>query len=185
MSVATMRRYMHASNIRNYVAVSKPFLSKRNILARVEWAKLHRTFDANRWDTVAFSDESSFTVRPTTLRKRVWRTSGTRFNNENLVPTFKSGFVSISVWAAFSARGRTPLIRINGTLNKEKYQTILESVLKPFIQKYHAGNNQFIFQQDGCGLHRAKSIKACIDANRINLMNRPAQSPDLNPIENV
>ena len=91
---------MHASNIRNYVAVSKPFLSKRNILARVEWAKLHRTFDANRWDTVAFSDESSFTVRPTTLRKRVWRTSDTRFNNQNLVPTFKSGFVSISVWAS-------------------------------------------------------------------------------------
>ena len=146
---------------------------------------MYRAFEANRWDTVAFSDESSFTVRPTTLRKRVWRTSGTRFNNENLVPMFKSGFVSISVWAAFSARVRTPLIRINGTLHKYKYQTILESTLKPFIQRYHTGNNQFIFQQDGSGPHRAESIKAHIDANHINLMNWPAHSPDLNPIENL
>ena len=98
----------------------------------MEWAKLHRTFGANRWDTVAFSYESSFTVRPIKLLKQVWRISGTGFNNENLVPTFKSGFVSISVWAVFSARGWTPLIRINSTLNKEKYQTILESVLKVY-----------------------------------------------------
>ena len=42
-----------------------------------------------------------------------------------------------------------------------------------------------IFQQDNCGTHRSKAIKAYLDANRFNLMKWPAQIPDLNPIENA
>ena len=63
---------------------------------------------------VAFSDESTFTVKPTSLRKRVWRKVGERYKTVNLVPNFKSGYESISVWAAFSVNGRTPLVRIDG-----------------------------------------------------------------------
>ena len=45
--------------------------------------------------------------------------------------------------------------------------------------------NYFIFQQDGCGLHRAKPIKYYLDAKGIQLLPWPAQSSDLKPIENV
>ncbi len=73
-----------------------------------------------QWGKVTFSDESTFTVKPTSVRKHVWRKQGERYRTVNMVPTFKSGFESISVWAAFSLKGRTPLIRIEGSLNQTK-----------------------------------------------------------------
>ncbi len=132
-----------------------------------------------------FSDESSFTVRPIHLRKRVWRKEGTRFRTSNLIPTFKSGYVSLSIWGGFSKQGRTDLVRIRGNLNQHKYKQILSSYVIPFASTKHQGLRNFLFQQDGCGPHRAKSIKQYLDAENVRVLPWPAQSPDLNPIENI
>ncbi len=43
----------------------------------------------------------------------------------------------------------------------------------------------FLSQHDGCRQHRAKRVAAFLDANGVNVVPCPAQSPDLNPIENV
>ena len=106
-----------------------------------------------------FSDESSFSVRPTTLRTRVWREANTRYHLSNLVPTYKSGFVSLSVRAAFSKRGRTPLVRIKGTLNQEQYCDTLNNRLIPFIESNYRSVTDAVFQQDNSGPHKAKSVK--------------------------
>ena len=169
----------------NYVAVSKPFLRHRHIVARKQWANVHREWGMCEWGKVIFSDESTFTIKPAALRKRVWRKKGERYRTVNLVPTFKSGYQSISVWAAFSLYGRTPLVRIEGNLNQQKYVTILKEHLLPYAKTYHSGTNLCIFQQDGCGLHRAKSIGSFMEAECVELLPWPAQSPDLNPIENA
>ena len=134
---------------------------------------------------IAFSDESTSTIKPTALRKRVWRKQGERYKTSNLIPTFKSGFQSISVRAAFSVNGRTPLIRIEGHLNQEKYKKILQEQLIPFAETYHGGTKNIIFQQDGCGSHRAMSARSFLEAKGIELLPWPAQSPDMNPIENA
>ncbi len=80
---------------------------------------MHRDWEMRQWGKVAFSDESTFTLKPTSLRKRVWREQGECYRTFNMVPTFKSGFESISVWAAFFLKRRTPLIRIEGSLIKQ------------------------------------------------------------------
>ena len=41
-----------------------------------------------------------------------------------------------------------------------------------------------IFQQDGCGPHRGKSLSTFSEAEVFELLQCPAQSPNLNPIEN-
>ena len=66
-----MKRYLHRHSIRNYVAVSKPFLSKKNVRGPRHWAARHEKWCDEKWDRVVFSDESSFIVRPTALRNRV------------------------------------------------------------------------------------------------------------------
>ena len=75
-----------------------------------------------QWDKVIFSEESSFTIRPTTNKERVWCKANTKFNLHNLVPAFKSDYATVFVWGAFSTHGRTPLIRINGTLKQKEYK---------------------------------------------------------------
>ncbi len=43
----------------------------------------------------------------------------------------------------------------------------------------------FIFQQDLAPAHTAKSIKSCLNDHGVGVLNWPANSPDLNPIENI
>ena len=166
VSVKTVKRYLHRHGIRNYVAVSKPFLSKNNVCRRKQWDANHAKWCNEQWDRVVFSDESSFTVRPTTLRNRVWRKPSTRHHLNNAVHTFKSGYVSISVWAAFSVHGRTPLVRIEGTLKKSQYCNILQNHLLPFAAKYYSTPTDVIFQQDNCGPHKAKTVRQFLDATK-------------------
>ena len=54
------------------------------------------------------------------IREKLWPEANTRYNAPNIVPTFKSEFISLLVWTAFSAHGRITLVKIEGTLKKEK-----------------------------------------------------------------
>ncbi len=101
------------------------------------------------------------------------------------MPTFKSDYVSLSVWGAICAHGRTPLVRIVGTLKQEKYKEIIENYILPMGNTYYGSLSDFVFQQDNCKPHKSKSITAYLDANNVPVMKCPARSPDLNPIENA
>ena len=182
--IKTIRKYIHKCGIRNYAAASKPYLMPHHILNRERWAYMRKNWSMYKLATVAFSDESKFTLKTIALRKRVWRKQLERYKTIKLVPTFKSGYQSISVSAASSICGRTRLIRIEGNLNQHKYIEILKSNLLPFAQQYHVGTGNIIFQQDGCDPDRGMPVKAYLDGEDIKVLPWPAQIPDMNPIEN-
>ena len=85
-----------------------------------------------------------------------------------------------------SSKGPGQLCFINGTVNAQKYQNILEEHLIPSIQQF-GSMNELIFQQDGASCHTAKSTKKWLDdnGNGMTVMDWPSSSPDLNPIENL
>ena len=85
----------------------------------------------------------------------------------------------------FSARGRSKPVIISGTLDQHKYTTILQENLLPFMRTVHSNEIGFQFQQDGCGPHRAKKVASYLHDSGVTVLPWPAQSPDLNPIENV
>lgn len=64
------------------------------------------------------------------------------------------------------------------------YQEILEHYMLPSAEKLY-GDEDFIFQHDLAPAHSAKTTSNWCTDHGITALDWPANSPDLNPIENV
>ena len=56
--------------------------------------------------------------------------------------------------------------------------------LLPFMNSKHV-KEDFVLWEDNCGCYRAKCVATYLKAKAVSRIKWPAQSPDLNPIENV
>lgn len=70
-------------------------------------------------------------------------------------------------------------------MNAKSYIRVLENHLKPSIVLLKRSDEKVIFQQDGATCHTAKTVKRWFEAERVELLEWPANSPDLNPIESI
>jgi hypothetical protein len=73
---------------------------------------------------------------------------------------------------------------VDGNIPAIKYQNILEDHLWPVVAQ-HFPQGGYIFQDDNAPVHRARSTVTYKIQNRIPSLTWPAQSPDLNTIENL
>jgi DDE superfamily endonuclease len=90
---------------------------------------------------------------------------------------------SVMVWAYFSYYGTGNLVFIDGNMDAVKYIEILSDNLAASAQKM--GLSGYIFQQDNDPKHTAKLTRRFIEGKGIRTLSWPAQSPDMNPIENL
>ena len=144
LSFSTIKRALRRMDIQCYVSIQKPYFSKSNIAKRIIWASTHQHWTVQQWSNVVFTDDSSFTDRPTKNRLRVRRHRGQRLAARYIVPTFKSGFQTVSVWAVFSMHGRTPLVCTVGGFNQHSYRAIIDSHILAFVYNVHGGPASFL-----------------------------------------
>lgn len=89
------------------------------------------------------------------------------------------------VWGCMSAKGVGFLKFIEGTVNAEVYQNILGECLIPSIDTLKSNTGHFLFQQDNAACHTAHRIARWFNENNIPVLQWPANSPDISPIETL
>lgn len=171
------RRINELSDFSSYWCTRKPYINEVNRCGRVAWAREHLKWTREQWHKVLWSDESPYILR---VNQRV--------QDEAHDPCCTSATVKhdekIMVWGCFAARGIGHLHRIEGIMNKNMYVGILEDHMYPSAVDLF-DEEEWIFQEDNDPKHTSRLAKEWTNDQGIYRMSWPAQSPDLNPIENL
>ncbi len=162
---------------------TKPLLNQRQRQKHLTWAVEKNNWTVAQWSKVLFSNESKFCISFGNQGPRVWRKSGEAQNPCCLKSSVKFP-QSVMIWAAMSSAGVGPLCFLKSTVNTAIYQEILENFMLPSADKLY-GDADFIFQQDLAPAHTAKGTKSWFNDHGVTVLDWPANSPDLNPIENL
>ncbi len=125
----------------------------------------------------------SFHLVSFSFHSRYWRKSGEVQNPYCLKCSVKFP-QSVMIWAAMSSAGVGPLCFLKSTVNAAIYQKLLEHFMLPAADKLY-GDADFIFQQDLAPAHTAKGTKSWFNDHGVTVLDWPANSPDLNPKENL
>lgn len=87
------------------------------------------------------------------------------------------------VWAGMCEKGKTGLFICDQNVNSQYYTQILTKTLLPFAKKHY--KKDFIFQHDNSSVHTSNHTKEYLAKKKIQTLDWPSKSPDLNPIENL
>ena len=106
------------------------------------------------------------------------------YANEFVLPSDRPKHpYKVHVWAGISLRGRTGICIFTGTMDRYVYVDILKKTLLTFIRDVYPESHCFMADNDP--KHNSNYARDFLVANRINWWRTPAESPDVNPIENV
>ena len=128
-----------------------------------------------------FSDESNFNLSRADGQHRDYRPNGERYTDQCVMPRDRWGG---GLWGRISKFHKTRLIVFDRNVNANTYiQNALQPAVVPFMRQHFRSRGQI--KQDNAPAHNAMLTTNFLQRNNINVMNWPAKSPDMSPIENL
>jgi hypothetical protein len=92
--------------------------------------------------------------------------------------------LKVMIWGCFSIRGLSSLKVITGSMDSDMYIKTLRTHLFPQAAQWFPCGD-WVFQQDNASCHTSKRTMQYLQARNVDIMAWPANSADLNPIENL
>ena len=174
-----------------YVAVQPtkmPFILVANQQKRVDFCN-QLLASGDNCDDVIFTDESSVQIG---LNNRIMIAKIIRDENGKIiskdVPTIEKlkHPLKVHVWGGISRHGPTQVRVFVGNMDAKFYtEEILQNTLLPAIRHLYPAPLSHRLWADNDPKHCSKLAKNFLEENNVNWFRTPAESPDLNMIENV
>jgi transposase len=181
----TVKNYLNSKGYKCYIKRNKPLLTDNHKKKRLDFARKFSKFSYFDWKNVIWSDVSTFSLINTNQKELYWNAKAAPLKDENIKKSLKFGRDSLMVWGCITSEGVGELIRLPKSVTSNVYVSCLEDGLIKTIEKFSLNHEKVIFMQDNAPVHVSKTSKKWLSDNRINLIDWPPQSPDMNPIENI
>ena len=177
-SLATIKRRLRSWHLGGRKAATMTFLTENAKEKRLAFCRQYKDLD---WTRVMFTDEVKI---ETSKHGMNWvrRPPNTRYEQRYIREVNRQGRCRIMIWGCITATNMLPLVVINGNLTQHNY---ISDILDPVVKPHFETHENMLYQHDGAGPHRANTVKDFLRTNNIEVINWPAQSPDLNIIENL
>jgi transposase len=185
VSKRTIQRALADENVHSCIPRRKPLISATNKVKRLAWCMERSDWTVEDWQKVLWTDESTFSQFQKSGWGRVLREPREEFHEDCIAATVKHSPQRM-FWACFSFFGLGPLIPLIGSVTGEVHRETLDKYAIPTLKaQARKQKKKILLQEDNAPVHTAKVARNFLLSKRVPLLPWPAQSPDLNPIENV
>jgi transposase len=184
ISVQTVRNGMKEVRMKAVVKKKRPLLTKRHRRERLVFALSHKDWTMEDWKKVVWSDETKINRLGSDGRKWVWKKDGEGLSDRLVEGTKKFGGGSLMMWGCMTWEGVGYACKIDGLMDGDLYVKILDKTFKKvsgfLIKPRMTLSSSKIMTQ-----HTCKKAKKWFEDHQYPVMEWPAQSPDINPIEHL
>jgi transposase len=184
----TIRYALRKAGFSRRLARRKPSISERNREARLAFALKHRDWTPEQWNSVLWTDETWKTGGRHT-RTWVTRRRGEEWDPTCIIERFqrRAGWI---FWGSFTGKNKGPALfweKEWGSIISVSYRERILPLIQRWIQQRRQENwvEELTLMQDNAPSHRARATLQDLAERLIRVLEWPAFSPDLNPIETV
>ncbi len=185
-SATTTFRLCKELGLERKVAKREQLISKVNVEKRLAFAREWLEKEDYEWEGLIWSDETMARKCPQGKRMWVWTSLEMREDEDKKNYQIHSGGFGVMFWGFFSKYGFGDLVVVIDTMDQHQYIEILGKYLLPYLDYMDQELGlEMTFMQDNAPCHKAERVKQFLDEMNVKRLDWPAQSPDLNPIENL